>query len=108
MTTPLMAEITTLDIDAIVAAEGCIAIFADENGRLDKAGRRVNRLTRGAVDRFVASEAFEKLKAGEAGMLGWPGGMKAEVVAIVKLPRRAKPGPARKAGAAQGQGGLHL
>ena len=59
------ANVTELALDAIAAAEGRVVIVVEPDGKLDQAGRRVNRLTRGALQRFVEAEAFEKLKEGE-------------------------------------------
>ncbi len=78
-------------------------VFCDAGGKLDTGGRRVNRLTRGALERLVASKAFDKLKPGEAAELGWPSGMAAEAVQVVKLGRRPSAEEARKAGAAIGK-----
>ncbi len=103
MTLPVTAEIEALDIDAIAGAEGRVVVFCDAGGKLDTGGRRVNRLTRGALERLVASKAFDKLKPGEAAELGWPSGMAAEAVQVVKLGRRPSAEEARKAGAAIGK-----
>ncbi len=103
MTQPSIPDIAALDLDAIAGAEGRVVVFAGEDGRLNQAARRVNRLTRGALARFVAAKAFEKLKPGEAADLAWPAGMAAEAVQVVKLNRRADAATARKAGAAIGK-----
>ncbi len=103
MTSPITAQITEFDIDAIAAAEGRVVVFCDESGKLDQAGRRVNRLTRGALERFVESGAFSKLKPGEAADLAWPTGLAAEAVQVVVLGQRPAADVARKAGAAIGQ-----
>ena len=54
---------------------------------LDPLARRVDRLTRGAVGRLVASEFFTKAKAGSGHVLAHPTGLAAEAVQVVKLPR---------------------
>ena len=102
MTRPIAASIVAMDINQIAGAEGRVVVFVDEAGKLDQAGRRVNRLTRGALQRFADSKAFGKLKSGEAADLAWPAGMQAEAIQVVKLPRRAGGEQARKAGAAIG------
>ncbi|APX90756.1 leucyl aminopeptidase [Brevirhabdus pacifica] len=100
MTKPVAVSFDTLDTDAIQKTQGRLAVFATCDGKLDRAGRRVNRLTRGALERFLASEGFEKLKEGEGHGFAYPSGMEAEAVMLVKLDRRPKaPAPARKAGA---------
>lgn len=100
MTTPIPARIIPFDLDAIARAEGRVVVFSDETGRLDLATRRVNRLTKGAVERFLASDAFARLKSGEAIDLGFPAGMAADAVQVVKLDRRPDAASARRAGAA--------
>ncbi len=103
MTTPVTAEIVALDLDAIALAKGRIAVICDEDGRLHPAARRVNKLTRGALQRLLDSEGYAKLKPGEAAEIGWPGGMEAEAVQVVKLPRKHDAAQARAAGAAIGK-----
>ena len=99
-----MTDVTAIrfsetDIDRIAGHEGRIAVIADPEGKLDKAGRRVNRLTRGALQRLVESEAFGKLEPGEQRVLAFPAGLQAEAVDVIRLPRRPNSAEARKAGA---------
>lgn len=96
-------QISEFSIDPIAEAEGRVVIFASPEGKLDKAGRRVNRLTRGALERLLESEAFTSLKEGEAIDMSYPAGMAASAVQVVKLGRRADVLTARKAGAAIGK-----
>ncbi|MEM6339911.1 MAG: leucyl aminopeptidase [Pseudomonadota bacterium] len=91
------------DIEAIAGQEGRVAILVDTEGKLDPAGRRVNRLTRGTLARMVDSSRFEKLGQGEVISLGFPAGLSAEALDIVKLDRRPSQADARKAGAALGR-----
>ncbi len=63
MTTPIPAQIVPIDLDAIAKAEGRVVVFSDETGKLDQAARRVNRLTRGAVERFLASRRVRQAEA---------------------------------------------
>ncbi|WP_170759609.1 leucyl aminopeptidase [Ruegeria lacuscaerulensis] len=88
------------DADVMAQAEGRVAIIIPADGKMSPAVRRANRLTRGAVARLVESKRFEKVKTGEVISLAWPGGMAAEALDIVILPRRPDPAEARKAGAA--------
>lgn len=110
MTAPLPVDLVETDLDAIKTHEGKLAIFLPDNGAMDATARRVNRLTKGAIARLVESEAFEKLKAGEAVMLAFPTGVTADGVIAVKLPRRPLVKEARKAGAtlAKRMGTSHL
>jgi len=110
MTSPAKLRITETDLDAIAGFDGRVVAFVDGAGKLDPLARRVNRLTRGAVERLVAGEAWAKLQQGEAAELGFPTGMAAAAVQVVKLDRRADRGAARKAGVAVGKtaGGADL
>ncbi|MBA3324176.1 MAG: leucyl aminopeptidase [Rhodobacteraceae bacterium] len=100
MTAPVQTTFVAADADAVAALAGRIAVFVDDAGRMDAMTRRLDRATRGALKRLAASETFTRLKTGEAHVLSFPAGVAAEAVQVVKLPRRASPSEARKAGAA--------
>ncbi|KAJ55618.1 aminopeptidase A [Actibacterium mucosum KCTC 23349] len=100
MTTPPIIEFQPTEIDAIAATEGRVALLIGAEGKLDQAARRVNKLSRGALVRFVESEAFAKMKSGQAKTLAFPAGMAAEAIDVVRLERRPSQDDARKAGAA--------
>ncbi len=104
MTHPVPIQFQALDLDALAAAPGRIVAFAGDGGAMGPAAKRVNRLTRGALERAAASEAFGKLKPGEAMELAFPVGLAADAVLLVKLDRRADVATARKAGGAIGRG----
>jgi leucyl aminopeptidase len=103
MTSP--AEIQFQPQDAIDFKDfaGRIVIFAsldaDGAGRLPALARRLDRPMRGALKRFLASDAFRALKPAEAAELAWPAGLAAEAVQVVRLDPRAPAADARKAGA---------
>ncbi|MBV1868510.1 MAG: leucyl aminopeptidase [Marinosulfonomonas sp.] len=99
MTTPIFSEYCEIDLDEIATFEGRVAVFVDSEGKLDRAARRVNRLTRGALVRMVEGKAFEKLKDGQAGEIAMPVGLTADALQVVKLARRAGVDECRKAGA---------
>jgi leucyl aminopeptidase len=103
MTGPVKFKFAATDIDQIAGAQGRVAVIVDDEGRMDVAARRVNRLTKGALARLLAGEAFAKAKPGEATVMMYPTGMEAEAVCVVKLPRRASVTQARKGGAALAQ-----
>src|SRR6056297_1626357 len=103
MTTPAQLSFVEIDTDALADLEGRIAVVVADTGKLDQAGRRLNRLMRGALERFVDSEAFAKMKEGEARDLAYPTGLAAEAVQVVKLDRKPDPMDARKAGVAIGK-----
>ena len=91
------------DIDAIADATGVVFILAEPGVNLDILARRVNRLSKGAVARAVESAELEKKKDGEAIVLNWPAGMRAEAIVVLRLPRRAATGLARNAGGVIGK-----
>jgi leucyl aminopeptidase len=103
VTTPVPIAFVETETDTLAGVTGQIALFADPAGRLDRAGQRVNRLTRGAVQRLIDSARFAALAEGEAAAIGWPAGMAAETVQVVRLGRRADVATARKAGAGLGR-----
>ena len=100
MSSLIPIQFQTFDVDMMAQAEGRVAIIISDDGKMGPAARRANRLTRGAVARLVESEQFEKVKAGEVISLAWPGGMAAEALDILILPRRPDAAEARKAGVA--------
>ncbi|WP_299692635.1 leucyl aminopeptidase [uncultured Tateyamaria sp.] len=99
-TTLTPVSFTATDIDAIAQATGRVAVVVDPEGRMGQSARRVNRLTKGAVKRFVDSDGFAKVKAGQVTTLAWPVGMEAQAVDILCLPRAHSVEEARKGGAA--------
>lgn len=106
MTTPATLTVTQLDLDAIATFNGRVAVIVPTDGKLNAPAQRLNKLTKGAVKRFVTSDAFEALAEGSLQELAFPVGLEAEAVLIVKLDRTAGTQLARKAGAAIG-GALH-
>ncbi|SDC18807.1 leucyl aminopeptidase [Ruegeria marina] len=100
MTSLIQIRFEEPQLDALATATGRVAVILPPEGTLSPAARRLNRLTRGALARLVASDRFSKLKAGQTLTLAWPVGMAAEALDILVLPRRADTLTARKAGAA--------
>ena len=103
MPQPLPIQFLAADLDALATTSGRIAVLAEPDQPPSAAFRKLDRLTRGALARAVASDAFGKLKPGEAMELAWPAGLQAEAVQILRLPKRADAAQARKAGAAVGR-----
>ncbi|MBM9594372.1 leucyl aminopeptidase [Roseitranquillus sediminis] len=103
MTVPARIDYAETDLDALAGWEGRVVVLVGEGGKLDPAGRRVNRLTRGALERLLASEAWGKAKPGDVQTLSWPGGMAAEAVHVARLEAKGSAEAARKAGAAVGK-----
>ena len=102
MLKPASIQFKETDIDLLAEVEGRVALLVAPDGSLDKAARRVNRLTKGAVARLVEAKA-ETASTGQTFSLAFPVGMKAESVDVVFLPRRCTDVEARKAGAALGK-----
>ncbi len=100
MTIPAVVTFTATDLDAVAGFEGVVACLVPEGGAMGVEARRLNRLTKGAVKRAVESPAFGKLGVGEVLDLGFPVGMAASTVAIVRLDRRVPMAKAMAAGAA--------
>ena len=102
MTTPATLTVIETNLDTIETAQGRVAVIVPADGKMSAPARRVNRLTKGALKRFIESDAFEKLSEGSAQDLAFPVGLAAEALQIVKLSRSAQTQVARKAGAAIG------
>ncbi len=100
MTTPIEINFNDADIEKIASLTGKIALLVSPDGKMDTLARRVNRLSKGAIARFIENDAFEKLEIGDGITLSFPAGMQAEAVQVVKLPKRPSIFDARKAGAA--------
>lgn len=99
MRKPTQFTYQPVEIDLIADHKGRVAICVDDEGRMDVSGRRVNRLTKGAVARLIESPRFKGMKQGQAFSLNLPAGMAADAVDVVRLSRRAKIDDARAAGA---------
>ena len=103
MTTPTAVSFAETDIEQLKGHAGRIALLVDETGKLDIAGRRVNRLTKGALKRALEAKTEEGLKAGQSFTLAYPAGMDAEAVEVLCVPRGAALAKVRRAGAALGR-----
>ncbi|MHA6346696.1 leucyl aminopeptidase [Roseivivax sp. CAU 1761] len=93
-----------LELDALAETAGRVAVCIPADGTLGQGARRLNRLTKGAVLRACSSERWDKLKSGDVLSLGFPAGMAAEAVDLVKIERRPDVAEARRAGAAVARG----
>ena len=100
MSQPTPITFVPTDIEVMATTTGRIAIIVTPDGKLDKAARRANRLTKGAIARLVAADGFETDKPGRVISLAWPAGMAAEALDVLVLERRCSAQQARKAGAA--------
>ena len=88
-----------VDLDGLAEAGGRIAALCPAEVKMSPGLRRLNRLTKGAVERALQSEAWGELKQGDAMSLAYPAGVAAEGIDLVKLERRPDVADARKAGA---------
>lgn len=103
MPKPLPIQFQSVDLEALSAHTGRVAVFV-EPGQTPSAGfRRLDRLTKGALSRALASDAFGKTKPGEGADLAFPTGLAAEALHLIRLPKKADRAQARKAGAAIGR-----
>lgn len=53
MTRPVSIQFKAVDLDAIAGHPGRVVVFVGAGGAAGAAARRINRLTRGALDRFL-------------------------------------------------------
>ncbi len=87
-----------LNAEDIRHHDGAVAVFADTEGRLLPAAAPVDKACAGAAARAAAGGEFKKLRPGDAVTLGFPSGLKAGKILVVKLDRAADSGEARRAG----------
>ncbi|MFY0619401.1 leucyl aminopeptidase [Shimia sp.] len=99
---PVEIAFVETQLDEIAEIEGRIAVFVPAEGNLDQSARRINRMTRGAIEKLREQKGAEAA-AGTLVSLAHPAGLKAEAVDVVVLPRRCTIEDARKAGAALGK-----
>lgn len=103
MTEAVQIRFVATDTESLVGATGRIVLLADVGQPLSPAGRRLERITRGAVGRAVASDAFTRLKPGESMELAYPSGLEADCLQLVRLPKKCDATAARRAGASVGR-----
>ncbi len=102
MSHPVPLQFQTTDLETLAAQAGRIAILVEGTSLATPAARRLDKLMRGALARYLGSDGFAKLKPGEAQEMAFPAGLAAEVVQVIKLPKKADRAAARKAGSAVG------
>ena len=102
MSHPLPLQFHATDLETLAAQQGRIAILIDTPSPATPAARRLDRAMRGSLARYLASDAFAKLKPGEAQDLAYPAGLACDALQVVKLPRKSDLAAARKAGGAIG------
>ena len=77
--------ISKLELDRLQDYEGQIVLLVQEDGRMDVVGRRLNKATKGALARFLASKALPDLGGGQVMTLSYPTGLMACAVSVAKL-----------------------
>lgn len=103
MPKPLPIQFQATELDALAKQKGRIAVLADAGQPASPGVKRLDRLTKGTLGRALGSDAFGKLKPGEAMDLAYPPGIAADAVQIIRLPKKAEQAQARKAGATAGR-----
>lgn len=105
MTHPLPIQFQETDLETFATYKGRLALLVapEDTAARSPAARRLNRLTKGALNRFLGAEAWAKVKPGEGVDLAWPAGLAAEALQVVKAGPRADTATARKAGATIGR-----
>jgi len=98
MPTPLTPQFIASSIDALATQPGRIALLIDADAPKSLAAKRLDKLMRGALARFLGSDAWTKVKPGEGVDLSWPTGLAAEALHVVRITRRADQAEARKVG----------
>ena len=102
MSQPTEIQFQETDLETIAQAMGRVALIIDPEAGRSPCARRINRLTKGALDRALGSEAFGKLKAGDTMELAYPAGMECEALSLVVLPKKTGVIEARNVIAATG------
>ncbi len=97
---PLPITLTAQDLDSLANFPGRIALIVEDAGKIGPTGTRLDRLMRGGLKRFISSEAFSSLAAGEVRELAFPTGLATESLLVCSLPRKADRLTARKCGGA--------
>ncbi len=100
---PVPVHFAEIDLETLSTLTGRIAVLGDGVKPDNAASRRIDRLSRGALARAMASAAFAALKPGESLDLAFPGGLACDAVQLVRLARRIDADAARKAGGAIGK-----
>lgn len=97
--TPVNIHFAEVDAQVLADQAGLVAVRVAPDGKMDTGARRVNVLTRKALARAVESDAWDKLDEGGLLHMGYPAGMAADGVIVMKLGPRPDAATARKAGA---------
>ncbi|MBC6443394.1 MAG: leucyl aminopeptidase [Rhodobacteraceae bacterium] len=100
MTAALTPSFIETDPNLIHGFEGNLVMILSPEGRMNTLGRRVNKLSGGALARLAESSVFEEMEEGSTKALDFLPGIAATAVIVVKLGKRADHAAVRRAGAA--------
>lgn len=103
MTTPVAITFDAPDLEGLASRKGRIALIAEGAAPATPAARKIDRLMRGGLARALASDAWGKVKPGDALELAFPAGLAADALQLVHLPKKATVAEARKAGGTIGR-----
>ncbi len=103
MSHPVAITFTSPDLEALPGFAGQLALIAEGERPASPAAKRLDKAMRGGLARVLASEAWGRLKPGEALDLAFPAGLSAEGLRLIRLPKKATVEEARKAGSAVGR-----
>ena len=78
MTSVTPISFAETDIDQIAGHAGRVAVIVGAEGKLNPSARRINKLTKGALERLVQSDRFKDLEEGGTITMGYPTGMAAD------------------------------
>ncbi|SDD29099.1 leucyl aminopeptidase [Paracoccus isoporae] len=99
MTQPVEIRFTETSTENLASRAGRIALIVSKEGQLPA---KLPKSARPAMTRAVESNEFAKLEPGQALTMAYPGGLEADAILLVKLPKKATVAQARKAGASIG------
>lgn len=92
------------DFEILPDFKGRIAVAVDPKSTSGHLCRRLNKLTKGAVGRFLDSDKFDNMKEGAGHELSFPAGLAADSLLLIKLPRNSDSAMVRRAGALAARG----
>ena len=92
-------DLKQTDLNLLEDSEGRICIVVHPDRKLDQTARRLNRLTKGAIERLFLDDGFSSRKSGDIITLPFPAGMKAKSIDVLILERTANTKERRLAGA---------
>tara|TARA_B100000780_G_scaffold175393_1_gene122835 strand:+ start:8024 stop:9511 length:1488 start_codon:yes stop_codon:yes gene_type:complete len=91
-------SVTITDFDALLECTGQIVILVPNDGKLGAVSSWINKVTKGALERFLCSEDFENLSLGDVVSLSYPTDILAKSVTIAKINNSATVAQARSCG----------